>query len=1254
MSNKSISNYTSVFRVRLGDDQVVSNSNGSSNSSNNSNAGGNNGSGDRTQQQQCSSNSNSITGPPIRRSQPRAKSRPVVSCQLCRTRKQKCDRLLPCGTCARRGDGSLCRYGNEGGVTGVNTGSSAAPSSSAGASGVMSAGAGSGGGVSSSASGPGSGHGRRPVSSASASARFGANGPTGSALGVRHEAQLRLQRLEEMVNGLVSRAPATRGQDSATAPKNGETAAKTPILAFGDPDPAVTGGWQATGRGDKRGPRFEWIMPIGPDAPPSSVGPVATMLGQTPFSGATNWAAVLDSIRDIQSYLGEAAMADNAKKQGADENEEDGEQDEDADEDMDDDVDEAGEEEAVPSRPFTSQPANQRASQPENPFLSFIGKPTMYGGVSDPKTVLLPASLASLPPIPKRPAAPETANKVPPLAESISVAEAQSSLPPYTSFQLAEPDGIFLAVAAAPGLAASDLSMPPATSSLALNPPLPKHLADAIASLPPRSDCDRLMAVYFQTSYMTGPFVHTGQFQRSYLRFWRTGNPSAANAISPLLWISMLASILSMGAMIDGGRQLAWMADREQGASHLGEHGDGYGADGGDGSSRSDATSGQKKTKEADPELSNEDLILASRLRKLSTRCLLAGDYLAGRPLAVEALVLNAHIRLMQNRDADATQWATFGVIVRLAQRMGYHQVDVPGGAVCSVGGRRLTAFEREMRRRVWYFVESFDMLFSFQFGMPTVVHEDEIATDPPSNLSDDDFNETTVELPPSRPPTDYTTALYFTVKLTLIRLLRRVMRVAVWRNDKATIVGAPSYKATVTRITEELRWNYSTLPVRLRMPTHIRDCPFNDASHDIMHRLAIELMQHKAVCILYRESLSRDTIAEGGVDSRGFTASETEMQRQACLVSAMRILDLHTEFEYETRPDSMAAMVARTGGPLFQSMPEPPGGNRGVGRLATDRNMLSSLALHDFLLAATILCLDLIESNRHDQNSENSKNGKSSKNQAGEGGSSSPREATAAPVSTSTKNLELPPSLVFAPFLGGGGSSLEKRAADRVAKMEALRTAYALWHERRLTSRDAAHAARILGAIVTKLSAEVGDGGPGENEYDASGNKLRPWPDSDSPGWGHWDTAARELRRKHFEEDLERQHAERAERAKKSRAAADTSGSQSDTLTSRDASSTPNQSNTPASQTTDSVSTGAQSQTQTQAQTQAQVQPQQHPQSQPQSQPQMPQPPPPPPPHLNYAYEWAEPGPFDAVLNDPMNVDWVCLPPLHICFRFF
>ena len=57
---------------------------------------------------------------------------------------------------------------------------------------------------------------------------------------------------------------------------------------------------------------------------------------------------------------------------------------------------------------------------------------------------------------------------------------------------------------------------------------------------------------------------------------------------------------------------------------------------------------------------------------------------------------------------------------------------------------------------------------------------------------------------------------------------------------------------------------------------------------------------------------------------------------RRECRAAALRILDLHAEYIGETHPG---------------------------GRLAEDRHFMGSLMLHDFLLAAMVLCLDVMES---------------------------------------------------------------------------------------------------------------------------------------------------------------------------------------------------------------------------------------------------------------------------------------------------
>jgi hypothetical protein len=57
---------------------------------------------------------------------------------------------------------------------------------------------------------------------------------------------------------------------------------------------------------------------------------------------------------------------------------------------------------------------------------------------------------------------------------------------------------------------------------------------------------------------------------------------------------------------------------------------------------------------------------------------------------------------------------------------------------------------------------------------------------------------------------------------------------------------------------------------------------------------------------------------------------------RELCRTAALRIIEIHLEFEHEVREG---------------------------GRMYEDRFLLSSLTLHDFLVASMILCLDLHES---------------------------------------------------------------------------------------------------------------------------------------------------------------------------------------------------------------------------------------------------------------------------------------------------
>lgn len=109
-----------------------------------------------------------------------------------------------------------------------------------------------------------------------------------------------------------------------------------------------------------------------------------------------------------------------------------------------------------------------------------------------------------------------------------------------------------------------------------------------------------------------------------------------------------------------------------------------------------------------------------------------------------------------------------FGLLIRLAARMGYHgDPDI----------FQLSAFEREMRRRTWSLCMQLDLLTSFQLGLPSNIQFPTWDTRPPRNLLDSDFNEETKELPPARPDSEPTDTLFYIAKHRLMAVFEKILR---------------------------------------------------------------------------------------------------------------------------------------------------------------------------------------------------------------------------------------------------------------------------------------------------------------------------------------------------------------------------------------------------------------------------------------------------------------------------------------------
>ncbi|KAI1821501.1 hypothetical protein F4861DRAFT_458901 [Xylaria intraflava] len=427
----------------------------------------------------------------------------------------------------------------------------------------------------------------------------------------------------------------------------------------------------------------------------------------------------------------------------------------------------------------------------------------------------------------------------------------------------------------------------------------------AVTRLPPRHQTDQLILLYFRHRFTAAPYIHTEKFKREYDSFWR--DPTSAS----LLWISCLASILWISTSIALEKSESALSDAPR------------------------------------PE----------QLSVLAVDCLISGDYLSAKPYSIEALLLHGFTEVKRKDLVDSSLWAKFGLTARLAQRMGYHRDPKYLSNV--------TPFEGEIRRRVWFFIEVFDVIFSFQQGVPPIIRDDECDTESPSNLHDSDFDESTIVLPPSRPSSDPTPALYLCLKSKLCHILRRILRLSL-------SIHPPPYEE-VLKLNDELQNYHLQLPTPLQIKP-IRSYSFTEQTYNIMHRLMLEMMFLRSQCVLHRPYLNREK-----------DNPKCELSRRICREAALKILDLHADYEEESKPG---------------------------GRMYEDKYMLSSLTLHDFLIASMILCLDLTEN---------------------------------------------PPS----------------NPADRLRKLKALGTSYNIWSERKRTSEAAAHATRIVGAILRKVSMQ-------------------------------------------------------------------------------------------------------------------------------------------------------------------------------------
>ncbi|CAO2648217.1 Nn.00g074840.m01.CDS01 [Neocucurbitaria sp. VM-36] len=384
-----------------------------------------------------------------------------------------------------------------------------------------------------------------------------------------------------------------------------------------------------------------------------------------------------------------------------------------------------------------------------------------------------------------------------------------------------------------------------------------------IKSIPPRPVVDRLVSRYFNVLDIAPGLVHSAHFLREYEKFWE------APQDAPIMWVGLLFSMICLSAQL----QQASLAPP-------------------------DSVQSPSRT----PILAPEDPVDVYRAK--TVQCLLLGHYTMGGPYVLETLILYFLSECFNLKDMEIGIWVLSGTIMRIAVHMGYHR-DAKHFPTIS-------PFAGEMRRRAWATLVQLDFSISTQLGLPTLIKESQTDTAEPRNLYDSDFDESTIELPQSRPVSEVTPTLYVLAKLQLISVGLKVANVAAEpRTHSYTDVLELDRQITEARnaLPSSLKWN--GLATSLDVSSQI-----------IIQRIWLEVTLQQLTIVLHKKFLDPSRLQQNYRSSR-----------IACLNAAMKILELQRLVDEETQADGL----------LYQS-----------------RWRVSSAFSNDFLLATSILCYGL------------------------------------------------------------------------------------------------------------------------------------------------------------------------------------------------------------------------------------------------------------------------------------------------------
>lgn len=344
-------------------------------------------------------------------------------------------------------------------------------------------------------------------------------------------------------------------------------------------------------------------------------------------------------------------------------------------------------------------------------------------------------------------------------------------------------------------------------------------------SLPSKTACDHLLRVYQNNFERTLRVIHGPSFRRQHDAFWRTSgrDQSALSSFLPLLTV-----VLTVAVALD---------PEPPAPVHT--------------------SSWEYLT-------SNATDLVQVWLNRLP------------RKQRIETSTLQVEIILLLSRQLRSASpeevWKASGSLVRNAMVMGLH-VNVSQSS-------KMTPFQAEVRRRLWVTIVEMDLQASLVAGMPVMTPDVDFAPLMPANIDDADFDESSSQLPPSKPLTEYTDSLGLIVLASSLSQRIKAVNLAQHTHFNDNI-GEHVAQG------RELETLFTRLPVWF-IPSSELWCK-NPAF--VLNRVTLDLFLRRPLLRLYRSVL-----AGHNSDDPAF-----EHTQRVCLDSYLQILSYQDIFDPST-----------------------------------------------------------------------------------------------------------------------------------------------------------------------------------------------------------------------------------------------------------------------------------------------------------------------------------------------------------------